>query len=122
MKPDQKLLIIEDDPIHQELYLDFLPDDSQLLFCDTALRAISLTRLITPDMIFVDLGLPDQDGIKAIAQLRQSLPGSRPAIIVVTGDTDPKRHQAAMDAGAQAVITKPMTEERLAEVMEQLAV
>ena len=117
----QKLLIVEDDPIHQELYIDFLPGDSQLMFCDRAFQAISLARLVMPAMIFVDLGLPGGDGIKVIEQLRQSISGPPPAILVVTGDTDPKRHQAALDAGAQQVVTKPMTEERLAEAISQLS-
>lgn len=76
-----------------------------------ARRHLSLYR---PDVVLVDIGLPDGSGTDLIAELRQSI-GS-PAVFGLSGDPD--RQEAALAAGAQDFLCKPFPS--LAEFQRQM--
>ncbi len=60
-----------------------------------------------PNVVVVDLGLPDGTGLDVIAELSQSV-GARPVIIAISGDGMGEWQQAARDAGADATLEKPI--------------
>lgn len=105
-----KLLIVEDDPFCQQIYTDYLQNvRCHISFCISASLAASLNELLNPTAVIIDLGLPDSDGVDALAQITAQSEGkTKPYLLVVTGSEDPERHQAALDAGADAVMMKPL--------------
>ena len=71
---------------------------------DTVLKAETQARTRKPDLLLVDLGLPDGDGIQVIRQVR----GWSPILIVVlSGSTQEERKMASLDAGADDYVNKP---------------
>lgn len=70
----------------------------------TGAEGLSMASSQCPDLILLDLGLPDMDGLKIIEDIRKwsSIP-----IIVVSARTQEKEKVAALDAGADDYITKP---------------
>jgi DNA-binding response OmpR family regulator len=72
----------------------------------TAADALAMLEEWTPDLIVLDLGLPDADGVDVLQVLSH---GERLGIpvIVVTGDTDPNRRVRALELGAKDVVVKP---------------
>lgn len=84
----------------------------------TGAEGLSMASSQCPDLILLDLGLPDMDGLKIIEDIRKwsSIP-----IIVVSARTQEKEKVAALDAGADDYITKPFgTAELLARIRTSL--
>jgi len=74
-----------------------------------------------PDIIILDLGLPDMDGLKVIARIRKR---AKTPIIILSVRDDPSEKIAALDAGADDYLTKPFSAgeliARLKAVMRRL--
>ena len=85
---------------------------------DSAQRGIVEARSHKPDLLLVDLGLPDGDGITVIRDVRS---WSAVPILVLTARTRDEEKVAALDAGADDYVTKPFsTPELLARVRAAL--
>jgi len=65
------VLIVEDDPALQSvLRLLFEANGYRVVVADTAARGVHDARLYNPDVVIVDLGLPDRDGVEVIRGIR----------------------------------------------------
>ncbi|DAB39109.1 MAG: hypothetical protein A2023_04210 [Sulfuricurvum sp. GWF2_44_89] len=115
MKPHQLILIVEDDEaISRLLQLSFKQLGHKTLLAKDRQNALREIQTRNPDIILLDLGLPDGDGKELIKTVRALL--SIP-IIVVSARSDEEEIIAALDAGADDYVTKPFsTNELLARV------
>jgi two-component system, OmpR family, KDP operon response regulator KdpE len=113
------VLIVEDEPAIRAVLRALL--ETQGYRCseaDTAARAEIEARGHKPDLLLVDLGLPDADGLKVIRQVRT---WSQVPIVVLSARTLEEQKIAALDAGADDYVTKPFsTPELLARVRAAL--
>jgi two-component system KDP operon response regulator KdpE len=76
----------------------------------TAEAALEQASLRAPDVVVLDLGLPDLDGIEVCRRLRRWFPNP---IVVLTADGDEQRKVEALDSGADDYVTKPFSTEEL---------
>jgi two-component system KDP operon response regulator KdpE len=84
----------------------------------SAREALSAKSIDKPDLVLLDLGLPDRDGLELVEQLRGD---PRSALIVVSARDQTEQKVAALDLGADDYVTKPFdTEELLARVRASL--
>lgn len=115
MKPHQLILIVEDDvAISRLLQLSFKQLGHKTLLAKDTQSALREIQTRNPDIILLDLGLPDGDGKELIKTVRALL--SIP-IIVVSARSDEEEIIASLDAGADDYVTKPFsTNELLARV------
>ena len=82
-------------------------------------RALTTASALKPQVILVDLAMPDMHGLDLIPPLRASLPG---AIIIVLTLTDPDSYcSAVLAAGADAFVSKTFLEEELLPTMRRLS-
>lgn len=83
---------------------------------------LRLYQSIEPDVVILDLGLPDQDGLELLPQLKAvELPnGKRPPIIVLTVRNDSYTRRITRERGASGYITKPFMVEELYEAIEDV--
>ena len=72
---------------------------------DTAARAIAMTRAAKPDLLIMDVGLPDMDGREAIKLMRKD--GFKKPIIMLTGQVSDADAVLGLDAGANDYVCKP---------------
>ena len=114
-----KILIVEDDPITQLAYADSITTNADCFFVKTTSRAQAFMSLEKPDMIFLDLGLPDGDGLDIIQSLSGYFEKGAIPVVVVTSSTNPERHQNALEMGARAVITKPFEADEIRNAIAQ---
>jgi len=99
------ILIIEDDPaIRRFLRATLAAEEYQYFESVTALDGLAQINLRRPDLLLLDLGLPDRDGLEVIRQLRET---SQMPIVVLSARGQEKDKIAALDLGADDYIEKP---------------
>jgi two-component system, OmpR family, KDP operon response regulator KdpE len=120
MTKELRVLVVDDEPaIRRFLRASLSAQGYQVIEAQTAHGAIELFRRNTPDVVVLDLGLPDGDGLDIIRDLRES--GSAAPIIVLTSRTDEAGKVRALDLGADDYVTKPFgVEEFLARLRAAL--
>lgn len=104
-----KILIIEDDRISLRLLKGILIDAgfSNIKTLVKASLACALYQEYQPDLVVLDLHLPDGDGFTIMQDLAKLDPGDYLPVLVITGDGDRAVHLRALAAGAKDFLTKP---------------
>ncbi|MBI4504760.1 MAG: response regulator transcription factor [Chloroflexi bacterium] len=109
-----RVLIVDDHPVVREglsAMLSVQPDFEVVGEAGDGATAISMASELRPEVILMDLALPDMDGAEAIRRIRQADPAMR--IVVLTAyDTD-ERIVEAVQAGAQGYLLKGAPREEL---------
>jgi two-component system KDP operon response regulator KdpE len=99
------IVVIEDDPqIRRFLRTGLQAHEFDVHEAETGKLGLILAATRKPDLIILDLGLPDVDGLEVIKKLREWT--SRPVIILSARNMEPDK-VAALDAGADDYLTKP---------------
>ena len=102
-----QVLIVEDEPAIRGVLRALLEAEKyRCIEADSALRAEIEARSHKPDVLLIDLGLPDGDGITVIRRLRAWSPVP---IVVLSARTMEEQKVAALDAGADDYVTKPFS-------------
>ena len=118
MKIRDKVLIVEDEQNIKNFMSTILAANGfDTLMAGSAKEALSMISSHCPDLIILDLGLPDMDGMEVLKQVRawSSVP-----VIVVSARTHEGDKVAALDLGADDYIEKPFgTSELLARIRER---
>ena len=114
-----KVLVVDDEPqIVRALRINLRVRRYEVLTAATGAEALTIASAHPPDLVILDLGLPDMDGVEVIAGLRgwTSVP-----IIVLSGRSDSTDKVEALDAGADDYVTKPFGMEELLARMRATA-
>jgi two-component system KDP operon response regulator KdpE len=102
-----KLLVVDDEPqIRRFLRAALATQQYEILEAGTVHDAISIATRERPDMVILDLGLPDGDGITVVRSLRQ---WTEMPILVLSVRGHEADKVAALDAGADDYLTKPFS-------------
>jgi two-component system KDP operon response regulator KdpE len=102
-----RILVIEDDAgIREVLRVLLQAEQYRVIEAETVARAEIEARTHKPDLLLVDLGLPDGDGLKIIQSVRTWSPVP---IIVLSARTLEAQKIAALDAGADDYVSKPFS-------------
>ena len=114
-----QILVVEDDDVIRNVLRVLLEAENyRVVEATTASRADVEARSHKPDLLLVDLGLPDGDGIDVIERVRAWSPVP---IVVLSARTREAEKIAALDAGADDYVTKPFSApELLARVRASL--
>jgi len=102
-----KVLLIEDDTAIRALLRSFLRDSAfRLIEVASSAEGLAAIADKRPDIVVLDLGFPDQDGIDVIRRIRD---WSQVPIIVISGRAGDNDKVEALDAGADDYVTKPFS-------------
>lgn len=105
------ILVVEDDaPIRNLITTTLKAHDYKFLTAGNGETAILQATTHNPDVVFLDLGLPDVDGVEIIKKIRS---WSEMPIIVISARSEDKDKIEALDAGADDYLTKPFSVEEL---------
>ena len=105
------ILVVEDEPpIRRLLRTTLTAHDHRVIEAPTSAEALTALRHHRPDLVLLDLGLPDIDGLTLIGRLREIAPVP---IVVLSSRGDEAGKVAALDAGADDYVTKPFGAEEL---------
>ncbi len=118
------ILIVEDDaPVRNLIAVTLKTNDYKYLTAQNGNAAVMEASSHNPDIVLLDLGLPDMDGVAVIRKIRT---WSNMPIIVISARSEDSDKIEALDAGADDYLTKPFSVEellaRLRVVSRRLAV
>ena len=105
------VLVVEDDaPVRNLIVTTLKTHEYKYLTAKNGAEAVMMASSHNPDVMFLDLGLPDMDGMDVIRQVRS---WSNMPIIVISARSDDDDKIQALDAGADDYLTKPFSVEEL---------
>ena len=105
------ILVVEDDtPVRNLIVTTLKTHEYKYLTAASGSEALMMASSYNPDVIFLDLGLPDINGIEVIEQIRS---WSNTPIIVISARSEDDDKIKALDAGADDYLTKPFSVEEL---------
>ena len=106
-----RVLVVDDEPqILRALRINLRVREYEVHAAATGAEALTMASRYPPDLVILDLGLPDLEGVEVIQGLRG---WTRAPIIVLSGRADSTDKVEALDAGADDYITKPFGVEEL---------
>jgi signal transduction histidine kinase len=121
MLNDWAVLVVEDNPADAYLVeraFEAAASDAHVFRARDGAEAIMIANEAAPDMVLLDLELPDMDGLDLLAQFKtqsRQLP-----IVVLTSSIEERRRSAAISSGAEFFVTKPGSFIELVTVVEEL--
>jgi diguanylate cyclase (GGDEF)-like protein len=105
--PKPKLLVVDDAPANIRVLRNLLLDEARVLFATSGRDALVTARSEQPDLILLDVMMPDMDGYEVCRALKAD-PATRDLpVIFVTGLTEATDETRGLEAGAIDYITKP---------------
>lgn len=117
-----RLLYIEDLPTNISLMRGMLASrkDLQLVEAPSGKLGLEYAQSAPPDLILLDLHLPDIDGFKVLAQLRSLCATAHIPVIAVTADTQQETRDRAVTEGFDGFLSKPLRLDHLQQLIDQL--
>jgi two-component system, OmpR family, KDP operon response regulator KdpE len=114
-----KVLVVDDEPqIRTLLKATLARAGYSIVEASSAREALASKSIDKPDLVLLDLGLPDRDGLELVGALAAE---PRSAVLVISARDQTEQKVAALDLGADDYVTKPFdTEELLARVRASL--
>jgi two-component system, OmpR family, KDP operon response regulator KdpE len=107
-----KILIVDDEPqILRALRITLHARGYEIIIAGNGSEALKQAELDRPDLVLLDLGLPDLDGAEVVRRLRR---WSAVPIVILSGRMDSTAKVDALDAGADDYVTKPFSVDELA--------
>ena len=105
MKPNPTALLIDADrPIRRLLRAVLEPQHYKVYEAECGHSGVTEAVIRRPDVIILDLALPDMEGLTALTQIRES---NRAPVLILSAQDDEKSKVAALDGGANDYMTKP---------------
>lgn len=117
--PPIRTLVVDDDPMVQQVnrdYVEAVNGFRVVATARTAREALEAVRQLKPDLVLLDIYLPDQDGVTTLKEIRrQEIPAD---VIVLSAAQDARTIQDVVRYGAVDYIIKPFRFERLQAALE----
>ncbi|MGE0480749.1 MAG: response regulator [Phycisphaerae bacterium] len=118
----KRILVVDDDPDILTAITTGLSDTGATIqTASDGNAAVTLAEENDPDLVILDIMLPQKSGFLVLEKLRQNKPrGSKPRVIMITGNQGKRHKQYAEALGVDEYLNKPFRMERLLEVTEKL--
>ena len=109
----KKILIVEDVEMNRDLLVQLLEDDYELSEAVDGVQGLAMAREIKPDLILLDIALPEMDGYEVMKHIRADNEIKDTPIIAVTAHAMEGDEEKALEAGCNDYLPKPIDEEEL---------
>ncbi len=121
MKKPKKILFVDDEPVLVQLMKKRLM--SQNLWVETAcdgIEAVEKAKAWKPDLILLDIIMPQMDGFEACRQLKRSNQTSHIPVIFFTASQERRLEEKALKVGAEGLVQKPFIDQVFKLITELL--
>jgi YesN/AraC family two-component response regulator len=122
--PDEKRLrlVIADDVKETRraarLMISLLPSVEVVGVAQNGREAVALVQKLKPDIVLIDINMPEMGGLTAIRTLLKHRPET--ACVIMSAQGDSRTMQEAIEAGARGYLVKPFTTEELVQAMKRI--
>lgn len=106
MRQKQKILLVDDERGFRQAIVRLLQKDHTVVEAATGREGLELARAEEPDLVLLDIGLPDESGLEILTQLKELRPS--PTVVMVTAYEQVKDVVLAMKRGAFDYLVKPV--------------
>ena len=113
----KRILAIDDDPLVRELIGDVLEEEFNVCTAATGQAGMALLDREAPDLLLLDIGLPDADGLELLGEIRKR--PAPPVVIIMTANSSIEGAVEAMRRGAFHYLTKPLPIQALRALVER---
>lgn len=117
-----RILIAEDDPVSLLMVhtiIDLILPECKILEAINGLQAVEFCRVFQPNLVFLDIQMPEMDGFEATRKIRQVNKQTEIPIIALTGESTAGEREKCLEAGMNDFITKPVQKEIIAWIMDK---
>lgn len=102
-----KIAIIEDDPVISQMYrMKFEASGFQVEVADNGVRGIALVAAFKPDIILLDIGMPEMTGDEALVEIRKQPDSKTTPVIILTNLGEEEAPKKIRDLGIHSYIVK----------------
>ena len=116
--PNKKVLIIDDETDLQELIKDVLEEKNYQVFCaSSGADGILLNEQKNPDLIILDLRMPEMDGIETLRNIRNA--DDSVIVVILTGYGCPDTIRDATDLNVSEYLSKPFGNSELLDIIDK---
>ena len=113
------ILVVDDDDMSRELLIAFLGGRRHTVIgASTGQEGIDKFRSDKPDIVFMDIRLPDMNGVEVIRYIRSNFSSSRVRIIATTGNASANEESVIREAGFDDFLSKPLDLDRVLRAVE----
>ena len=119
-----RVLVADDHPAYRRglaLMLTEVDDLEVVGSADTGAVAVEMARALAPDVVLMDLRMPDLDGIEATRRIKRLAAGPVPAVVVLTMFDDDESVFTAMRAGARGYLLKGADQDEIVRAIGAVA-
>jgi CheY-like chemotaxis protein len=116
------VLIVDDDPFIRKLVATTLEDVAsfELLEAEDGREALDVAGREHPQIVFLDIDMPDVDGYEACRRLRADPGTARATIVMLTAAAGEEAERQAEEAGADLFLTKPFSPLEILRLVHEL--
>jgi two-component system, cell cycle response regulator DivK len=115
-----KALVVEDVELNRDLLVQLLEDRFEIVTAADGKEAVEVATSERPDVILMDIGLPELDGLDAVRVIRANPLLAATPIVAVTSHVMAHEREQALEAGCHEYLAKPIDEDVLFELLDRL--
>jgi DNA-binding response OmpR family regulator len=109
----KKILIVDDEPAILEELGEALSDEFHVYQASNGLKALSVTRVALPELVLMDIRMPEMDGLEACRRLKRDAAIAHIPVIMVSGNGGIMDIENGFKAGADSYVVKPIMPDKL---------
>ncbi|MGA2082161.1 MAG: response regulator [Holophaga sp.] len=108
------VMVVDDDEFQHKIVSRLVKDEGyRMVFASSGIEALNMLRKIQPDLILLDLSMPDMDGLEVTRRVKGVARFAQIPIIMITGNSEESIVTDSMNAGAIDFMVKPLGREAL---------
>ncbi len=114
-----KVLLVDDNDLMRTLLRGILRSESCQVVGEAknGLIALDLIERVLPDVVFLDVMMPEMDGLEALQNIKEKHPGIR--VIMITGNPSVENVQESIQGGASGFIVKPFNTAKVLDTLHK---
>jgi CheY-like chemotaxis protein len=117
----EKILIVDDNPVHMRLIEMILrTDDYILLKAFDGEEALDMAIIEHPDLVLMDLNLPKMNGFEVIRRLKENPVSSQASIIAITAYAMKGDREKVLELGCDEYVSKPISTRELSKMITRI--
>ncbi|MBN1514606.1 MAG: response regulator [Phycisphaerae bacterium] len=114
------ILVVEDTQDSYDLIADALGDEHTLVHARTGPEGIKMAACVRPDLILLDMRLPELDGLSVVRRLRSMEELKATPVVAVTANAMPQDREICLAAGCDDYLSKPIAIHALVELVNRI--